>query len=66
MKFVKTTFLAMIIHCSALAQNTSLDTLAISTNYLDEVVITDSRFILKRSKSGKTVVKINYEEIDIS
>ena len=63
MKFIKTIFLTLIIYCNTLAQNTSSETLSLSTNYLDEVVVTDSRFILKRSQSGKTVVKINSEEI---
>lgn len=31
---------------------------------LDEVVITDSRFALKRENSGKTVIKINKREIE--
>ncbi len=31
---------------------------------LDEVVITDSRFALKRENSGKTVIKIKKEEIE--
>ena len=45
------------------AQNQALDSIAVSTKYLDEVVVTDSRFALKRSQSGKTVVKIKQEEI---
>ena len=45
------------------AQSQTLDSIAVSTKYLDEVVITDSRFALKRSQSGKTVVKIKQEEI---
>ena len=31
---------------------------------LDEVVVTDSRFALKRENSGKTVIKISQEEIE--
>ncbi|WP_248723872.1 TonB-dependent siderophore receptor [Seonamhaeicola sp. ML3] len=31
---------------------------------LDEVVLTDSRFALKRENSGKTVIKISQEEIE--
>lgn len=49
--------------CAMSAQNQTLDSIAVSTNYLDEVVVTDSRFALKRSQSGKTVVKIKQEEI---
>ena len=63
MKFIKTIFLTLVIYCNTSAQNTSSETLALSTNFLDEVVVTDSRFILKRSQSGKTVVKINSKEI---
>ena len=63
MKKLKTNFLTMLYSGIILAQNTSLDTLAIS-NYLDEVVLTDTRFALKRSQSGKTVIKINSEEIE--
>lgn len=50
--------------CALCAQNQTLDSIAVSTNYLDEVVVTDSRFALKRSQSGKTVVKIKQEEIE--
>ena len=63
MKFIKTIFLTLVIYCNTLAQNTSSETLALPTNYLDEVVVTDSRFILKRSQSGKTVEIINSQEI---
>ena len=33
--------------------------------YLDEVVLTDSRFPIKRTKSGKTVIKIGTKEINL-
>ena len=33
---------------------------------LDEVVVTDSRFELKRENSGKTVIKIDQEELNLS
>ena len=39
------------------AQNTDVEV-------LDEVVVTDSRFELKRENSGKTVVKITAEELE--
>ena len=32
--------------------------------YLDEVVLTDSRFPIKRTQSGKTVIKIGQKEIN--
>ena len=46
------------------AQNNNLDGISEYTNFLDEVVVTDSRFLLKRSQSGKTVIKIKTEEIE--
>ena len=33
-------------------------------NLLDEVVVSDSRFELKRENSGKTVIKISSQEIE--
>ena len=53
----------LLSFCSIYAQNKTLDSIAVSTKYLDEVVVTDSRFALKRSQSGKTVIKIKQEEI---
>ena len=37
---------------------------SVSEESLDEVVITDSRFKLKRENSGKTVIKISEQEIE--
>ncbi|NJB72009.1 vitamin B12 transporter [Saonia flava] len=34
------------------------------THYLDEVVVSDSRFELKRENSGKTVIKITADELE--
>ncbi len=56
-------FWALLSFCAVSAQNQAVDSTSVSTNYLDEVVVTDSRFALKRSQSGKTVVKIKQEEI---
>jgi len=56
-------FWALLSFCAVSAQNQAVDSTTVSTNYLDEVVVTDSRFALKRSQSGKTVVKIKQEEI---
>lgn len=53
----------MLSFCVLTAQNQTLDSTAVSTKFLEEVVVTDSRFALKRSQSGKTVVKIKQEEI---
>ena len=37
---------------------------SVKVQQLDEVVITDSRFELKRENSGKTVIKISKKEIE--
>jgi len=50
--------------CALLAQPQTIDSLSVLTSYLDEVVVTDSRFALKRSQSGRTVVKIKSLEIE--
>ena len=63
MKLVNALLLVTLTVCALSAQNQPTDTLSVLYNYLDEVVVTDSRFALKRSQSGKTVVKIKSEEI---
>ena len=63
MKSVNALLWVVMPFCALLAQNQTVDSLAVSTNFLDEVVVTDSRFALKRSQSGKTIVKIKSEEI---
>ena len=63
MKSVSVLLGSLFSFCAMTAQNPTLDTIAVSTNYLNEVVVSDSRFELKRSQSGKTVVKIKQEEI---
>ena len=63
MKLVNALLGTALSFCALSAQNQTLDSIAVSTKYLDEVVVTDSRFALKRSQSGKTVVKIKQEEI---
>lgn len=40
------------------------DSLSIATKYLDEVVVLDSRLPLKRSQSGKTIVRIDQKQIE--
>ena len=40
------------------------DSLGLATKYLDEVVVLDSRLPLKRSQSGKTVVRIDQKQIE--
>ena len=63
MKLVNALLGTALSFCALSAQNQTLDSIAVSTKYLDEVVVTDSRFALKRSQSGKTVVKMKQEEI---
>lgn len=45
------------------AQQKDTDSLTLKTTALEEVVLSDSRFPLKRSQSGKPIVKINADEI---
>lgn len=60
MKKVVIGFLALSNFCvSLLAQNQD----SLRVQILDEVVVSDSRFALKRENSGKTVIKISAEEI---
>ena len=40
------------------------DSLSLATKYLDEVVVLDSRLPLKRSQSGKTIVRIDQKQIE--
>ena len=56
MKLVNALLGALITFCTVFAQNQTLDSIAVSTKYLDEVVVA-SYFALKRSQSGKTVIK---------
>ena len=63
MKLFKPLFWVLFPFCALFSQNQALDSITVSTNYLDEVVVSDSRFALKRSQSGKTVIKIDSEEI---
>ena len=65
MKLANALLGTLLPFCAIFAQNqtTDIDSIAVSTKYLDEVVVTDSRFALKRSQSGKTVVKIKQEVI---
>ena len=47
-----------------LCAQTQIIAQTISDETLDEVVITDSRFTLKRENSGKTVIKISKQELN--
>ena len=64
MKSVTALFWAMLPSFVLLGQNQSIDAASSTINYLEEVVLIDSRFPLKRSQSGKTVVKIDQEQIE--
>ena len=64
MKLANALLGALLPFCTIFAQNQTLDSIAVSTKYLDEVVVTDSRFALKRSQSGKTVIKIKQEKFN--
>jgi len=43
---------------------TTITSQTISQQAIDEVVVSDSRFELKRENSGKTVIKISRQEIE--
>ncbi|MDC6389501.1 TonB-dependent receptor [Maribacter sp. PR1] len=56
-------FSAMALLCTnSIAQGTQQD--SIKLQELDEVVVSDSRFSLKRENSGKTVIKISAKELE--
>jgi len=52
---------AVLLMSSVKAQEQKKD--SIKTQKLDEVVVSDSRFELKRENSGKTIIKIDAEEL---
>ena len=52
---------AAMVCTSAVSQSQQND--SITLQELNEVVVTDSRFALKRENSGKTVIKITSEEL---
>ena len=65
--FFKLWWYIPLITCALTAQqNLIKDSLDISNqiNDLDEIVLIDSRFPLKRSESGKTIIKITQATID--
>ncbi|QLG43919.1 TonB-dependent receptor plug domain-containing protein [Costertonia aggregata] len=56
-------FSAMVMLCTkVVAQQQQQDSMKLQE--LDEVVVSDSRFVLKRENSGKTVVKITAQELE--
>ena len=58
--------IACVLSCTFVnAQNTQkVDSLSTTINYLDEVVLSDTRLPVKRSQSGKTVIQINRQQIE--
>lgn len=65
MKTVRLTVLTLLcVFFTALAQEDQKnDSLVKKTNYLDEVVLLDARIPLKRSQSGKPVLRIDEKQI---
>lgn len=57
------TLLFCVSSLGLFAQNTDIDTLTVKTTQLEEIVLSDSKFPLKRSQSGKPIIKINADEI---
>ena len=55
-------FLLLVCHSYAQEEDES----EFELQELDEVVVSDSRFELKRENSGKTVIKINQEELQLN
>ncbi len=53
---------AILVGKALAAQDSQQD--AVQTQQLDEVIVSDSRFELKRENSGKTVIKISTEELE--
>ena len=53
-----------IFELKTTANDENSDTVTATNVSLEEVVVSDSRFALKRSQSGKTVVKISSKEIE--
>ena len=58
------TYKSYAINCTFLCAQTQIIAQTVSEESLDEVVVTDSRFELKRENSGKTVIKISQQEIE--
>ena len=64
MKTARITAIALLCGTISLfAQEKSSDSLKLKTNYLDEVVLLDARIPLKRSQSGKPVLRIDEKQL---
>ena len=69
MKTLPTSAMVILLFGSiAFAQNNavvdSLSTATVTTNYLDEVVLSDTRLPIKRSQSGREVIKIDKKQLE--
>lgn len=64
MNFRKTGILFLFLSAPLWSQTNSSIKDSLNTQTLDEVVVIDSRFPLKRSQSGRVVEKIDAQEID--
>ena len=47
-----------------LCAQSTISSQTISQQVIDEVVVSDSRFEMKRENSGKTIIKISRQEIE--
>lgn len=65
--YFKNRYFFLPLLCSGLfclnAQTVNKDSLSLRTTALEEVVVSDSRFPLKRTQSGKPIIKIEAEEL---
>ena len=58
------TYKSSLVIALFLCAHTQIFSQTVSEESLDEVVVSDSRFELKRENSGKTVIKISQKEIE--
>ena len=64
--YVGTLLTTVLVNAQQLDPDANRDEDSIKVEQLKEIVITDSRFELKRENSGKTIVKINAVELERS
>ena len=66
MKSMQVSVLTIFLVCVTFLQAQeieSIDSLTTKTNYLDEIVLSDTRLPIKRSQSGKTIIRIDEKQI---
>ena len=66
MKLMQVSVLTLFLGCVTFLQAQeieSIDSLTTKTNYLDEIVLSDTRLPIKRSQSGKTIIRIDEKQI---